>query len=415
MKPFGQQNKEKKASSNAPANKIETLLVRLESFLTEDSGRVVGIVGALYPSREKIEVRMDMSCDKASNDKRRDFNQYAQGFRFGKDFIKMDTGAILRLPCIRTGAGEAEAQWINLITRNTEDTQSRFRAGFASVELYTPEPLKQTRREIYKELKDTVPENRLQHEIDERMLETCLLSKQQRYHGAVKFYDNKKPILGAQATINTALEVFYAQDRFKAVTDPGTQKVYEREQPGVWIRALNASGEVLAALEVTPTDLFKGKAEEPQERADMAKGKLAQLVQEFPDAQYSMMTYSKIAVSHHSLTVTDPAAYEVKAFRRAQSMSIKEKVEDDGEKYFEARAMEAGCLFAENGMVSSFIVPTGAKNVDVAILNARGEEMPVAGEHQKEEAVPPTSESEAVPPASDDTPEPPKSRRPRNK
>lgn len=409
MKPFGQK-KEKENASASPrqqAQFTEMLLMRLDGFIEEDD-KVVGVVGTIYPSRESVEVRMDMNCEKASNEKRRDFNAYAKGFKFSKDFIQMELGAILRLPCIRTGEGTADAEWINLVTRNAIDTQKRFRAGFAAVELYTPEDLKEKRKEIYRELRGKVAADRLNYEVDERMLEVS--PKKPRYYGGVKFYDHKKPITGDLDGVSEAVGKYFALPRFEKYTDPATQKEFEREQPGMWVRALNDKGEVLAVLDISPRELYKNHAESAQERTALAKERIGQMAEEFPDAKFNVMTYSKVAISGISLTPAD-SFYELKMFRRAQSMSYKE-TEEDGEKYFEDRAMESGCLFADNGMVSSCIVPTGAKNVDVSILNEFGEEMPIAGAPKAQEAAEEKTTAEQVP--SDTTePEQPARRRPR--
>ena len=409
MKPFGQK-KEKENASASPrqqAQFTEMLLMRLDGFIKEDD-KVVGVVGTIYPSRESLEVRMDMNCEKASNPKRRDFNAYAQGFKFGKDFIQMEEGAILRLPCVRTGEGTADAQWINLITRNAMDTQSRFRAGFTAVELYTPDNIKEKRKEIYRELQGQVAAERLDYEVDERMLEVC--HGQQRYHGGVKFYDHKKPITGDLDGVSKAVDKYFALPRFEKYTDPATQKEFEREQPGMWVRALNDKGEVLAVLDISPRELYKNHASSAEERTALANERIGQMAEEFPDAKFNIMTYSKIAISGISLTVTDNP-YQLKMFRRAQSMSFKE-TEEDGEKYFEDRAMESGCLFADNGMVASCVVPSGAKNVDVSILNEFGEEMPIAGAPKAQEAAEEKTTAEQVP--SDTTePEQPARRRPR--
>lgn len=89
------------------------------------------------------------------------------------------------------------------------------------------------------------------------------------------------------------------------------------------------------------------------------------------------------------MTVTDNN-YELKAFRRAQNMSCEYKVDPEGERYIEARAMEAVVEFSNNGMVSSFSVPEGAKNVDVARLDEKGGEMPESATEE-----PPAEESQA--------------------
>lgn len=44
----------------------------------------------------------------------------------------------------------------------------------------------------------------------------------------------------------------------------------------------------------------------------------------------------------------------------------------------ELRAMEAVVEFADNGLVNNFFIPGGAKNVAVARLDAKGQEMPMA-------------------------------------
>lgn len=394
MKPFGQK-KEKNNASESPSQQAqftEMLLMHLDGFI-EENDKVVGVVGTIYPSREPLEVRMDMNCEKANNPKRRDFNAYAQGFKFGKDFIQMEPGAMLRLPCIRTGEGTANAQWINLVTRSKEDTRKRFRAGFTAVELYTPENLKEKRKEIYRELQGQVARERLNYEVDERMLEVS--PNQPRYHGGVKFYDHKKPITGGLEGVSEAVGEYFAHPRFEKFMDPASKKEFEREQPGMWVRALNDKGEVLAVLDISPRELYKNNAESVQERTALANERIGQLAEEFPDATFNILTYSKIAISGISLTPAD-SLYELKMFRRAQNMSYKE-TEEDGEKYFEDRAMEAGCLFAENGMVSSCIVPTGAKNVDVSILNEFGEEMPIAGAPKAQEVVAGNPSPEQVP------------------
>lgn len=386
MKPFGQTPKKSKSRSYP-----DTKLLHIKQFVMED-GKAVGIIGQAYPSREQIEVRMDMECEKAKNTGRKDFEALRSGFRLpNREVMKIEPGAVLRLPCHVTGEGQAVTEWINVLTRNADETKDKLRFGFASVELYTPKALRQKRDEIRKELKGAVSDEDLEFKVDARMLEVC--QNQQRYDGAVRLYEHAAPIKGDFAQAMEGVADYYAKECFKPVTDELTQKQYERAQPGIFIRALDPDGGVVAALDVSPAELYRAQAASVEERTAVVEEKIASILEVFPDAQLNLLPYSRISISKFPLTVTDNN-YDLKAFRRAQNMSCEYKVDPEGERYIEARAMEAVVEFSNNGMVSSFSVPEGAKNVDVARLDEKGGEMPVAGMESATEE-PPAEESQA--------------------
>lgn len=361
MKPFGQSPKKEPY----PDNKI----LYLKDFITE-GGTTIGVLGIVYPSREQIEVRMDMTCEKGNDANRSDFEKMRADFN-------LEPGAILRLPYYTTGENKAVVDKIdvfNVLTRNEKETRQKLSFGYASVDLYTPKALRQQREDIRKELKGTVPDDELVFNVDERMLQAC--RNQRRYDGAVRLYFPSESIVGDFDDVMPAVKNYFCDLMFGKVVEEGG--LFPREQPGLWLRALNFQGEVLAVHEVSPSMLYHAGGVIPEERITVVYEELLSMLGRFPDAQFNLLPYSKVDISQFPLTVTGNND-ELKAFRRALDMSYELKLNDDGERYLEARAMEAVVEFADNGLVYSFFVPEGARNVDVARLGDKGQEMPFAG------------------------------------
>lgn len=354
MKPFGQSPKKE----SYPENKI----LYIKDFI-EEGGKTVGVLGIVYP--EQIEVRMDMTYEKVNDANRSEFETMRADFN-------LERGAILRLPYYKTGENEAVADKIdvfNVLTRNAEETKQKFIFSYASVDLYTPKALRQQREDIRKELKGTVPDDELEFNVDERMLKAC--QNQRRYDGAVRFYFPSESIVGDLDEVMPAVENYFCDLRFGEVVEEGG--LFPREQPGLWLRALNPQGEVLAVYDVSPSMLYHAGGVIPEERITVVHEELLSMLGQFPDAQFNLLPYSKVDISQCPLTVTYNND-EIQAFRHAQGMSYEFKLNDNGERYFEARAMEAVVEFADNGLVNNFFIPGGAKNVAVARLDAKGQE-----------------------------------------
>lgn len=371
-------------SGNAkkPARAV-TKIVSVSDFIQDESGKAVGIRGVSFPDKTEVEIILSTSGANAENAKRRDFEAYRKGFKAPNGSrVAIEPGAVLRLNCKETGENSFETEWINVLAGNRESSKQALRFGYCAVELYTPEPVKEIYREVAATLKAETPD------VSKYDIENALLEKikgERRYNGNVLLYHPGQIMEAEAASLCETLAGYYGSGKFAKVTSENSDKTYEPVSPGVVIRALNADGEVLAAMDVTGAMLYKAKAETPTERAAYAASLTDQLG--FGDAaSYSLLPYDKIRISEYSLTVEDNTITGIKSFARAQSMSFEKVTDESGETGYENRAMQAVVKSAGNGMISELALPDGARSVDIALLAKDGSEMKEAGREKEEES-----------------------------
>lgn len=372
------------SSGNAKkAARAVTKIVSVSDFIQDESGKAVGIKGVSFPDKAEVEIMLSTSGANAENSKRRDFEAYRKGFKAPNGSrVAIEPGAVLRLNCKETGENSFETEWINVLAGNRESSQQALRFGYCAVELFTPEPVKETYREVAAGLKAGNPDVS-KYEIENALLEK--IKGERRYNGNVLLYHPAQTMETGAASLKETLTGYYGSAKFAKVTSENSDRTYEPVSPGVVIRALNGDGEVLAAMDVTGAMLYKAKADSPEERAAYAASLTDQLG--IGDAaSYSLLPYDRIRISEYSLTVEDNTVAGIKSFARAQGMSFEKVTDESGETGYENRAMQAVVKSAGNGMISELAVPAGSRTVDVALLARDGTEMKEAGRQEEDES-----------------------------
>lgn len=363
--------------------RVVTKIVSVSDFIQDESGKAVGIKGVSFPDKTDVEIMLSTSGANADNAKRRDFEAYRKGFKAPNGSrVAIEPGAVLRLNCKETGENSFETEWINVLAGNRESAKQALRFGYCAVELYTPEPIKETYREVATTLKAENPD------VSKYDIENALLEKikgERRYNGNVLLYHPAQIMEADVASLKETLVGYYGSEKFAKVTSENSDKAYEPVSPGVIVRALNADGEALAAMDVTGAMLYKAKAVSPEERAEYAASLPAQMGLD-DAASYSLLPYDRVRISEFSLTVEDKTVAGIKSFARAQSMSFEKITDESGETGYENRAMQAAVKSAGNGMISELAIPAGAEIVDVALLAKDGTKMKEAGKEGEEES-----------------------------
>jgi len=358
--------------------KRETKILVVRSFIEDEQGRAIGVTGVTFPEKTEIEVLLSTSGKHAANEKRRDFETYRKGFKVPTGTkVKLETGGVLRLTCVQTGENRYETDWINCMAANKDVAQKNMSFKHTGVELFTPEQVKSKRDEIRKQMQQAGG-----GEVNRTKLEDALreaISGQERFRGNVLVYHNDKITDVPANGLQSALQTYYAQERFaKVANEEG--KTYEPISPGVVVRALDADGKVLGALNITGANLYTANAHNPDERADFAAKSSIQHLGSADVAAYSILPYDRIHISHFATLVEKKNIQNINALMRACYYSRKEAVDDSGQPYTEQHALPAAVTYAPNGMARGVSLPDSAvsKSVDVALLDLKGGELPVA-------------------------------------
>jgi hypothetical protein len=363
-------------------------IVFVQEFIEDDSGKAVGIKGLSYPDRTCVSVTLTTEGVNAENNSRPSFDEYRKGYstpRGGE--IKIEEGAVLRLNCHDLGDNNFAAEWINIVAKNLDEQKRTVAFGYASVEAFPSDEARELRKAIAARIGEENPELKTSGKLLEKkqlfqrnkMIEDELreqLKNKPRYKNASVMLFHTDAI--ADVTAEKAGEYFlkyYSDERF-ARTAGKDGNLYEKMSPGVLIRAVNADGEVIDCVKLGSYDLYKNKAESPEERANLAVRQLNRIPAS--DAvTYSVLPFDTVKIGEISLKVNSANKLGIDRIQQMLGKTRVNKYSDEGKfLYVEDYAVPAAIRFSQpSGLVSDVYMPHGSKRVQEALLDKGGQEM----------------------------------------
>ena len=373
---------ETKKSAAAPRQQVQTKIVSVDEFVLDGAGKAIGIKGKSIPDKSVITVMLTTEGAKAENPKRKDFETNRAGFTASGKKCKLEPGGVLRLNCTETGENTFSTDWINVLSYNAESSKQSMSYGFTGVELIMTDVAKARYYDIKKE---KTAENAQvgAYPVYDALFTDLKGQKPFKIANVLQFHPGNIKDCGT-ADLPGALQAYYSDPKFAKVTNEAG-KTFEPVSPGLIIRALNANGEVLDAVNITGFAFHKAGAETPEERAAYAqKEAFSEGV-----ASYSLLPYDRRKISDHSMTVEDNTKQGMLGF--AMAMRATNKPSADGSS-FELHATQAAIRSAENGMPTDIAIPYGAQAVNVGLLAKDGGELRAAvdagpqGNPQEEDA-----------------------------
>lgn len=243
----------------AQKQKQEIKYVYVQEFLKNEKGIPSGVRGVTWPTRETVSIVMDNDCEKAQNARRRTFAQWAKGFSYQGTTQKLEPGGMVRLRCTpldssKDGDPQYKTDWINVITRNKEQTSEQIKFAWVQGKVRTPIEVREKRNEIRqssamvkmaKEYKDEhgspMPPEIVNREIERRLAEA--MRGKDRYHMTYYSYDPNDCIRGHdKQMIREKLLQYFSDGQFEPRYTKDDVE-YRPIKPHLIIRGVNEEGQ----------------------------------------------------------------------------------------------------------------------------------------------------------------------------
>lgn len=247
--------------------------VYVQDFIKDEAKQIVGVKGQTWPDRIPVIVTLDMECEKAKNEKRKTFAQFAKGFNASGQKFKLEKGAFLRLRTLPDENGPKEegyltlkTDWINPVSYNREQSMDKLHFGLVLGKVRTPSDVWQKREEIRnsdefrswvetreQETKRKLPGREYNDEIEKRLAKA--MPGKQRYYATYYQYAADKVIEGASKDeLRDGLKAYFEDPAF-AIQESERGRQYRAVKPHLIIRGLNENGEYNGErVEFMPSD-----------------------------------------------------------------------------------------------------------------------------------------------------------------
>lgn len=233
--------------------------IYVKEFLTNEKGSAIGVKGIAWPDRSPVAVIMDNDCEKAKNARRRTFSEWARGFKYQDRTMKLEPGSMIRLRCtpcepLADGVQSFKTDWINVITRNGEETRNNIKMGLIQCKIRTPADVKNKRNEIREsaEFKQTVkaykekngrdmPPEMYNREVENRLAEA--MRGRDRYQTVYYNYRPDGCMKGSDPTaLREELINYFSDSQFNPQYTRDDMP-YRPVKPHLIVRGLNEQGQ----------------------------------------------------------------------------------------------------------------------------------------------------------------------------
>ena len=239
--------------------------VTVKHFIENDYDGITGICGECWPRGERISVFLDSYTEKARNKNRPSFADLSSGrlpFFYGKPRM-LEAGGVLRLRLFQVPSfpGQYTTDWPYVVTWNEKESATLLHYGYGNVKVYTPHEVRRVLDWFNRsdEGKDAIFDYMAKHPDmhPEVALEIALAEKMHgfnRYNAQFYLYDPDSCMESDnKEELHERLYAYFRDPDFIPIQSPHG-RFYRPVRPTLFLRHLDASGEVVRCLSFKPAD-----------------------------------------------------------------------------------------------------------------------------------------------------------------